>query len=416
MLSKNQFHQAETGLFCYSIFMNTPQDFKNTVFHTAIIGAGASGLMCAGSFAQSKILIDHNAKFGVKVGVSGGGNCNFSNRFVSAADYLSQNKHFCKNALAAFTPQDFVDLLHAEHLPFEERANGQLFSFGAVPIVQMLVRRAKAAGTQFLPNTQALDVRLENGLFTVVTSEGPVRAQHVVLACGGLSFPALGASNFGFKMAQKFGLPVVETRPALVGLTFPKPLQARFRQLAGSSLSAVVSCGKHAFEGQLLFTHEGVSGPAVLQASLYWTPGQSVQIDFLPHINALEYLHAQKNKVHSFAAALHGKLSAKTAKTLLAPWEGDLPNAPRPQLQAAAQALNHFTFVPAGTAGYTRAEVTAGGVDTRAINPTTLEARDVPGLYVIGELLDVTGRLGGFNLQWAWSSGFAAAKALEKLF
>ena len=355
--------------------MTAQNELKNTVFHTAMIGAGASGLMCAGSFERPKIIIEHNAKPGAKVSVSGGGNCNFSNRFVSATDYLCQNKHFCKNALAAFRPQDFLRLLEEHHIAWEERSNGQLFAFGAQHIVRLLVRRAQAAHTQILTNTQALDVRRENGLFVIDTSEGPVRAQYLVLACG-----------------------------------------ERFKPLAGNSLPATASCGKHAFTDHLLFTHEGISGPAVLQTSLYWTAGQTVTVNFLPGEDALAFLHTQKNSAKTFASALHGKLSAKVVKTLLAGLPQDLPNASRLTLEEAARRLNRFSFIPAGTAGYTRAEVTAGGVDTKEINPSTFEARRVPGLYIIGELLDVTGRLGGFNLHWAWSSGFAAAKALEKKF
>lgn len=400
----------------FYIQMTTCNELKNTVFHTAIIGGGASGLMCAGSFDRSKILIEHNAKPGAKVSVSGGGNCNFSNRSVSAADYLCQNKHFCKNALAAFKPQDFLRLLEENHLPWEERSHGQLFAFGAQHIVQMLVRRAREANTQLLTDTQALDVRQENGLFVINTSAGPVRAQYLVLACGGLSFPALGASAFGIKIAQKFGLNIIEQRPALAGLSFPKELRERFKILAGNSLKATVSCAKHSFTDQILFTHEGISGPAVLQASLYWTPNQVVSVNFLPDEEANAFLHTQKNTAKTFTAALRGKLPGKTAKVLLAGLPDDLSNASRSALEEASRRLNHFAFVPAGTAGYTRAEATAGGVDTREINSSTFQARRVPGLYIIGELLDVTGRLGGFNLQWAWSSGFSAAKDLEKKF
>ena len=396
--------------------MTTHNELKNTVFHTALIGAGASGLMCAGSFDRPKIIIEHNAKPGAKISVSGGGNCNFSNRFTAPSDYISQNKHFCKNALAAFKPQDFLRLLEENHIPWEERANGQLFAFGAQHIVRMLVRLAREANTQILTNTQALDVRRENGLFVIDTSAGPVRAQYLVLACGGLSFPALGASAFGIKIAQKFGLNIIEQRPALAGLSFPKELRERFKILAGNSLKATVSCAKHSFTDQILFTHEGISGPAVLQASLYWTPNQVVSVNFLPDEEANAFLHTQKNTVKTFSAALRGKLPGKTAKVLLAGLPDDLSNASRSALEEASRRLNHFAFVPAGTAGYTRAEATAGGVDTREINSSTFQARRVPGLYIIGELLDVTGRLGGFNLQWAWSSGFSAAKDLEKKF
>ncbi len=405
------------GIFCYSISkMTTREELKNTVFHTAIIGAGAAGLMCAGSFVQRKILLDRNPKPGAKVSVSGGGNCNFSNRFVSASDYESQNKHFCKSALAAFKPQDFLRLMEQHHLPWEERTDGQLFAFGARNVVRMLMRRAEEAGTQLLCGTQALDIRAENGLFTVETSAGPVHAQRVVLACGGLSYPSLGASGFGYKMAEKWGLRLVEQRPALVSLSFPKPVKEAFGALAGNSVPAAVSCGKHRFEGHLLFTHDGISGPAVLSASLYWAPQTPVVVDFLPGEDALAWLHAQKNTAKTFSAALHGKLPHRVVKTLLAGLGDDLANASRAALEEAARRLNRWTFVPAGTGGYTRAEVTAGGIDTRQINPSTFEVRSVPGLYVIGELLDVTGRLGGFNLHWAWCSAYAAAKALEEQF
>lgn len=396
--------------------MDNRNEIKNTVFHTAVIGGGASGLMCAGSFSHRKILIERNAKPGQKVSVSGGGKCNFSNRSVSAADYLCQNKHFCKSALTAFKPQDFLNLLEQDGIKWEERSHGQLFAFDAQDIVRLLLRRAKAANTLFLTDTLALDVRFENGLFVIDTSAGPVRAQRAVLSCGGLSFPTLGASGFGVKIARKFGLEIIEQRPALAGLMLPKNLRERFCKLAGNSLKAAVSCGKRTFEEQLLFTHEGVSGPAVLQASLYWTPGETVEIDFLPGTDANELFRAQKNSHKTFSATLAEKLSAKIAKTVLGPLDRDLANASRAELEAAAAAVNRFSFAPQGTSGYTRAEVTAGGVDTREINPVTFEARRAPGLYVTGELLDVTGRLGGFNLQWAWSSGRAAAHALEKLF
>ena len=391
-------------------------EFKNTVFHTAIIGAGAGGLFCAGSFNSPKVLIEHNTHPGRKISVSGGGKCNFSNLFVQSADYACANKHFVKNALAAFKPQDFVALLNEAGLKWEERNHGQLFAMDARDIVRLLIRRAREANTQILTDTQALDVKQENGLFTVNTSAGPIHAQRVVLATGGLSFPALGASNFGIKSARQFGLTVLPQRPALVGLTLDKSLRESFAKLAGNTLNARVTCGEHKFEGSLLFTHEGISGPAVLSASLFWKEGEPVTVDFLPEKDAHALFTEQKNKVHTFSAALQGKISAKIVKTLLGPLDSLLPNASRGDIEKAAQTINRFTFVPVGTGGFSKAEVTAGGIDVREVNPSTFEVRRVPGLYVIGELLDVTGRLGGFNLQWAWSSGFSAAKALEKLF
>lgn len=391
-------------------------ELKNTVFHTAIIGAGAGGLFCAGSFNSPKVLIEHNTHPGKKISISGGGKCNFSNRFAKSTDYDCANKHFVKNALAAFKPQDFVSLLNEAGLKWEERKDGQLFAMDARDIVRFLIRRAREANTQILTDTQALDVRQENGLFTVNTSAGPVRAQRVILATGGLSFPALGASNFGIKIARQFGLNIIPQRPALVGLTFDKALREQFFKLAGNTLNAHIMCGKHNFEGSLLFTHEGISGPAVLSASLFWKEGEKVTVDFLPGEDAHALFSAQKNSAHTFAAALHGKISTKIVKALLGELDDKLPNASRADIEKAAQSINRFVCLPAGTGGFSKAEVTAGGIDVREINPSTFGVRRVPGLYAIGELLDVTGRLGGFNLQWAWSSGFSAAKALEKMF
>nr|QGT50605.1 hypothetical protein Elusimicrob1349_0750 [uncultured Elusimicrobia bacterium] len=362
-------------------------------------------------------MLEANTKPALKVSVSGGGKCNFSNRSVSAADYLCPNKHFCKNALAAFKPQDFINLLDQERIPWEERPNGQLFAKRAQDIVRFLTMRAKQNNTQLALGVRALNIRRENTLFVTDTSAGPVRSQYVVLAAGGLSYPALGANGFGLKIAREFGLSESETRPALVGLTLPKEIRTRFAALAGNSVPARVWCGKKSFEGPVLFTHDGVSGPAVLNISLFCEAGETVCIDFLPGQNAADIFAAAKNSAKTFSGTLAEKgLPVKIAKTLLGELERDLANASRAQLEAAALAVNRFSFVPAGTAGLTKAEVTAGGIDVRELNPSTLEARRVPGLYIIGELVDVTGRLGGFNLQWAWSSGFAAAKALEKRF
>ena len=390
---------------------------KNTVFHTAIVGAGAGGLFCAGSFNHHKIVLEANAKPALKVGVSGGGKCNFSNRFVTATDYLSRNKHFCKSALAAFKPQDFIRLLDESHIPWEERQNGQLFAFDAQEIVRLLVKRAQAANTQILYNTRVLDIRKEKNLFILDTSAGPIQAQRVVLATGGLSFPALGANGFGIKMAHKFGWEVTEPRPALCGLSFPKEYKENFSALAGNSLTAKLTYEKKSFPGQLLFTHDGISGPAVLQTSLFWEPGNSIEIDFLPGKNVLEFLVSCKNANQTVSSALvQAGLAKKIAKSILHGIDCDLPNATRAQLAETARLINHFTVTPSGTSGYTKAEVTAGGISAGAFNASTFESRSVPGLYAVGEVLDVTGRLGGFNLHWAWSSGFSAAKALEKLF
>ncbi len=383
-------------------------------YHTAIIGAGASGLFCAGSFQTSKIILDHNKFPGVKVGVSGGGKCNFTNLHLQADNYLCQQKHFCKNALASFTPHDFVRLLDEASISYEERSHGQLFAQNAQDIVRFLVKRAQKAHTDFSLNTQVLDVERTTDGFVLRTSSGLLRAQHVVLATGGLSYPALGASPFGWKLARQLGLSLIEPKPALCGLTFPRELRERCKLLAGNSTLATVKVGKYTFTEQLLFTHEGISGPAVLSASLYWDEGEKITINFLPDVNMLDVLHAHKNTNQKISNIIH--LPGKMAHILLGPLDQPLANITRHTLQAATQTLQAFEFIPAGTSGYSRAEVTAGGIDVREINPRTFETKRIPGLYIIGELLDVTGQLGGFNLHWAWASGHGAGRDLSKKF
>lgn len=393
-------------------YMGTEQ----VIFHTAIIGGGAGGLFCAGSFDARKIVLEQGEKPARKLSVSGGGKCNFSNRFLSANDYLSQTPHFCKSALAAFGPKDFLRLLEENKIPYEERAEGQWFAFSAPDMVRFLTARARKANSVIQTGTYVQDVSRKDGLFTLHTTRGTVRAQHVVLATGGLSFPELGGNNTAAKIARAFGLDVMMQKPALCGLVFPKELQERFRGLAGNSLRAGVKAGKAYFTGDLLFTHEGISGPAVLNASLYWQEGQAVTVDFLPEKDALELLYAQKNTARTFGSALKEILSPKITKAILSLLPDSLADAPKAVLQQAARNLNAFTFVPARTAGYTKAEVTAGGIACAQIDPRTMESKAVKGLYIIGEALDVTGRLGGFNLQWAWSSAMAAARKLHISF
>ncbi len=386
----------------------------SATYHTAIIGAGASGLFCAGSFNQPKILLDHNKHPGVKVGVSGGGKCNFTNRTVSAADYRCTQKHFCKNALAAFKPADFTRLLDQERISYEERAHGQLFAARALDIVHFLKVRAQHTGTEFSLSTEVLAITPAEDGFSVQTSAGMIHAQHVVLACGGLSYPSLGASGFGVKIARQLGLAIIPQRPALCGITFPKELQRVFKSLAGNSTLAEVTTGKHTFTEHLLFTHEGISGPAVLPISLFYNEGDPVTVNFLPGQDARTLLYEHKNTPRQMSSVL--PLTGHIARTLLGPSDKPLSNATRTDLETAARKLNGFTFIPAGLAGYTKAEVTSGGIDTREINPSTFEVKKVPGLYAIGELLDVTGRLGGYNLHWAWASGFCAATHLAKKY
>ncbi len=392
------------------------EDFS-TPYHTVIIGAGASGLMCAGSFNARKLIIDHNPRPGAKLAVSGGGKCNFSNLNISAAHYASQNKHFCKNALAAYKNTDFLKLLDENRVPWQQLPSGQLFAQNAQDIVRLLNRRAQQANTEFKLNTQALGIKKDGqGLYIVQTSRGNIKTQNLVLACGGLSFPALGASPFGVQAARALGLNIIEQSPALAGFTFPRELKQRTAPLAGNSLPVQIHCGKFSYTGPLLFTHEGISGPAVLQTSLFWNEGKSVTVNFLPGTDVLAFLREHKNSAKHFSALLAEKLAPKIAKALLAGGDVSASNATTAQLMQAAQCLNRFTFVPQGTSGWTKAEVTRGGVDTKELNPSTLQCRRHPGLFITGELVDVTGLMGGYNLQWAWSSGWAAAKALEQIF
>lgn len=410
-IAKNSFSQDTR--FCYLIYIGMAE-LSNEFFHTVIIGAGASGLMCAGSFTRRKLLLEHNPAPGTKVAVSGGGKCNFSNRFLSAACYQSAQKHFCKSALAAFKTQDFIALLTENAIPWEERSHGQLFAKNAQDVVHMLVTRAKQANTVLKTRVQVLDISKEKDLFTLHTSAGTITAQNVVLASGGPSYPQLGASNFAAVMAKKLGLNIIDQRPALAGLTFNKALKEQFRPLAGNALPVHIKTNKFDYRENLLFTHEGVSGPAVLQASLFWQEGQPVRINFLPDTDVLQLLEERKNSKKSISAELADLLPVKITKTLLGPLERDLANATKKEMMSAAARINAFEFIPAQTSGYCKAEATAGGIDVRELSPATLECKKIPGLFIVGEAADVTGMVGGYNLQWAWSSGFAAAQCLQK--
>lgn len=382
------------------------------IWHTLIVGAGASGLMCAGSFAAPKLVLEHNPGPGRKLNVTGGGKCNFTHSSVSAADYVSGSKHFCKNALAAFRPEQFTALLDSAHIPYTQTPSGQFFAQDARAITHLLVTRAKENNTSFSFSTQVLDIRPENGLFRVHTSRGTFHAMNIVLACGGLSYPSLGATSFAWQIARPLGLTAVAPRPALVGLSLPSPWKERCRALAGNTLRAKLQTGKHIEEGPLLFTHDGVSGPAVLQSSLYWREGETIRLNFLPDIDAETFLRTHKNENASFSKILTSFIAPKISKTLLAELDAHAADASNKTLRLAGDILNRLTCVPRGTAGYAKAEVTAGGVDCTAFNPSTMECKKLPGFFVIGEALDVTGRVGGYNLHWAWASAWAATRAL----
>ncbi|WP_300161388.1 aminoacetone oxidase family FAD-binding enzyme [Solidesulfovibrio sp.] len=380
----------------------------------AILGAGASGLTCAAACAargRATLVIDHGERPARKVLASGGGRSNITNTDVGPADYVCANPHFVKSALARFGPGDLLESLAAAGVATDVEDGGKVFCRdGAKSAVRFLVGRAEAAGAKTLLGTAVLDVRREGGGFTVATSAGPVDCAALVLALGGRSWPALGASGLGHDLARRLGLGVTALRPGLAPLLAgPQDLEL-CRELAGVSLPVAVS-GPCDLAGDLLFTHKGVSGPAVLDASLFWREGRTLFLDFLPGIDVEAALaESGRQEVRNILARrLPRRLAAALCARLgVAGPAAGLAAAARRQLAATLRA---FPFAPAGTAGWAKAEVTLGGVDTAAVSSKTMEASAVPGLYVVGELLDVTGRLGGFNLHWAFASGLAAGQA-----
>jgi len=392
-------------------------------FDTVIIGAGAAGLMAgaiAGQNRRSVLILDHAEKPAQKIRISGGGRCNFTNLYCAPKNFLSQNPHFCKSALAGYTPADFIALVNQYGIAWHEKQSadiqhGQLFCDGkSQQIIDMLLSECRKAGNDIWLNTSTdIPVKTEQG-FSLKTSRGPVTAQSVIIACGGPSIPKMGASGFGYKIAQSFDIPVVDTRPALVPLTFTGAEAEAITALAGTALPAKAQHKKTAFNEAMLFTHRGLSGPAILQISSYCPPGESLVLDMLPgqDLRALLTQARRENGKQSpakfLASFLPARLAESIASGVTAARIGDMTGK---ACAALAETVNRRRLKPAGTEGYRKAEVTLGGVDTRALNSKTMEAKSVPGLYFIGEVVDVTGHLGGHNFQWAWSSAFAAAKA-----
>jgi predicted Rossmann fold flavoprotein len=384
-------------------------------FDVIVIGAGASGLMCAatcGSRGRSVLVLDHAERIGAKIAISGGGRCNFTNREVSASHYQSANPHFCRSALARFTPQHLLALVEKHGIRYHERERGQLFcDTSAREFVALLQAECDGARVGLRLGCRVAAVAPgEAGGFVIETSRGTIRSSSLVVATGGLSYPKLGATGFGHDVARQFGLAVVPPRPALVPFVFAKPARELFGELAGVSLRAAITCGSKRHAGDLLFTHRGLSGPAGLQASLLWEPGAELSIDLLPETDILEQLHSRRSGQAGVATVLAEFLPKRLARI----WcEQRQLNRPLKQLSekalaAIAAGLHDWRLVPGGTEGYVTAEVTAGGVDTTELSSKTMEATRVPGLFFIGEVVDVTGELGGYNLHWAWASGVAA--------
>ena len=383
-----------------------------------IIGAGAAGLMCALSAAQrgrEVLLIDHANKPGKKILMSGGGRCNFTNMYTEPANFLSQNPHFCKSALARYTQWDFIALVAKHGVPYHEKKLGQLFCDNkSSDILGLLLAECESAGVELRMDTsvQAIEKTAEG--YRLQTSLGPLACQSLVVATGGLSIPTLGATGFGYQIARQFGHSVLPTRAGLVPFTITDQLKDICAELSGTSVDCLVSCNDQAFRENLLFTHRGLSGPAILQISSFWQPGDGVEINLLPDHDALAWLQQQQaERPNSELKTPLGEVFTKKMANLLA--EHWFVSKPMKQytpmeLQAVANALGAWQLVPAGTEGYRTAEVTLGGVDTREVSSKTMESLKSPGLYFIGEVLDVSGHLGGFNFQWAWASGYAAAQ------
>jgi predicted Rossmann fold flavoprotein len=401
-------------------------------YDVAILGAGAAGLFCAGVAQQRGLrvlLIDHSEKVAEKIRISGGGRANFTNLDVGPKNFLSDNPHFCRGPLARYTPQQFIALLQRDGIGYHEKHKGQLFcDRSAEDLINLLLRECEsgAAGGS-VTRWQPCGVReirsISNGAarYALDTDRGTVEVHSLVMATGGLSIPKIGATDFGYRVAKQFGLRLVETRPALVPLTFDAEQWRPFAELSGLSLPVDISTGvrrdKVSFSEDLLFTHRGLSGPAVLQISSYWKPGTPLMLDLasgtslhttLPQAK----LSSRRLLANVLAEQLPSRLAATWAQRESA-WERPVNEVPDKALAALADSLHSWGLVPTGTEGYRKAEVTAGGVDTRDLSSQTLESKQ-PGLYFIGEVVDVTGWLGGYNFQWAWSSAYACASALPK--
>lgn len=383
-----------------------------------ILGAGAAGMFCAaeaGRRGRRVVVVEHGTAPGEKIRISGGGRCNFTNLAAVTADrFLSKNPRFALSALSRFKPQDFVARVDAAGIAWHEKAAGQLFCDGsAMQIVAMLRGDMDRAGAQLWLGTQFGSIMYENQGFAVETSRGVVRAARVVVATGGKSIPKMGATAAGYKVAESFGIPVVETRPGLVPLTFATQELEWMAPLAGVSFAGRVSVGRQVFDDGVLFTHRGLSGPAVLQVSSYWREGQAVSVDLARGVDVEGHLRAARAAGGKavLATVLAGVMPERLARHV-AGSAGPVAAMGNAAISQVVEKVHHMALKPVGTEGYRTAEVTLGGVDTAALDPRTMEAKAVPGLHFIGEVVDVTGWLGGYNFQWAWASGWAAGQAV----
>ena len=395
-------------------------------FDVVVIGAGAAGLFCAGIAGQrglKVLVIDHAERLAEKIRISGGGRCNFTNVDTTPANFLSDNPDFCRSALARYTPRDFIGLVQRHRIAWHEKHKGQLFcDESSEDIIGLLLRECEAGGVQRWQPCSVASVASDARGFVIETSRGAVSSRRVVVATGGLSIPKIGASDFGHRLARQFGHRVIEPRPALVPLTFDAQAWAPFVPLAGVALSVQIGTGqgraRGAFHEDLLFTHRGLSGPAVLQISSYWRPGGSLDVDLAPGADlAAALLEAKRSSKRRVSNELPQHLPSRLAEVWCAERSAlaarPIADVKDSDLKALAASLQSWQLTPTGTEGWRKAEVTAGGVDTRELSSQTMESRKHSGLHFIGEVVDVTGWLGGYNFQWAWASAHACANAME---
>lgn len=395
-------------------------DVSPQSFDAIILGAGAAGLMCAietGKRGRRVALLDHADRIGKKILISGGGRCNFTNIYCTPENFISANPHFAKSALARYTPDDFISLVKKHRITFHEKTLGQLFcDRSAQEIVTLLEEECRAANVEIFLNKKIREVKSSAGAdhsntFTVITESNEFHAPALVIATGGLSISKLGATSFGYDLARQLNLKIIEPKPALVPLVFATKDHANYCDLTGLSAEVIASTGKQSFREKMLITHRGLSGPAILQISSYWNPGEQIRIDLAPDHDATKPIrNTNVRNITVARAAFHKLLPSRMATRWL-----EL-NAPQTWTNKDLADLEHsaheWKIIPAGTEGYEKAEVTSGGIDTNELSGKTMECRKVPGLYFIGEVVDVTGQLGGFNFQWAWASGAAAGRAI----
>ncbi len=400
-------------------------EHSHSNFDVIILGGGGAGMMCgmqAGQRGRKVLIMDHAKKIGGKILISGGGRCNFTNIGASAQNYVSENSHFCKSAFSRYTPEDFIALIKKHRIPFHEKKLGQLFcDRTAQDIVKLLKSECDDAGVQFLLDCKIDSIsKIESDRpgFEIKSAKGTFTCQSLVVATGGLSIPKIGATGLGYQIAKQFKLTCVATAPALDGFTLPPQGPHAWSDLSGLAVDCTVTCKSSiTFRENILFTHAGLSGPAALQASLHWHPGESIWVDFLPGRSSFAWLSHQKRAGSRTLArnllseAIPSRLAQKLCELAL-PGDDPLVRISDRDLEAFCEKLHHWEIRPAGTVGYSKAEVTRGGVSTDELSSKTMEAKKVPGLYFIGEVVDVTGWLGGYNFQWAWASGWAAGQVI----